>query len=364
MLKGIHKVSIIQILMVIQLMISGCTVGDLEINTYQKIINTSEVAKEVTQTQETSEQAQGVEDSESVVKNDATLTNENDDSLLVQLINQNKATQLLNNQNQLVMNFESYDFDYKDALDQQGNPTKLAENVDYSLTCTSWLDNDKFKFERVITKYQDNTQRNPSNLYFEADLKNEIAISYEYRLDSTGNITDIKTGVYLGDYYEYLLNLYQQQILDETFMINSDSISEIQNGLYEVKAFSDSGRTYVVQYDKDNLIKSIKAEQGLGQFSQIYTYNIVPNVNNQQSVLQSIDASDTDLQKIVCKINYKDSVYDVTAYSQCKMFISCEDDSKIQADSSVILVDSNEQTSEIPNNLDFYVNAPMNFEIN
>ena len=261
------------------------------------------------------------------------------------------------------MKFDSYDFDYQTNLDSAGRPTKLNDTADYSLVCTSWLDGNTFKFERVLTKYQDIDSRNPSNLYFEADLENKRAVSYEYRLNKSGEITDIITGIYLGDYFETALNLYQQQILNESFSL-------IDANTYEISLVSESGRLYDIQLNSDKTFKNIKADQGINQdiqgqrqYSQVYSFYIEDNSKDSQNVLQFIDSSNTDLQKVICNIKYENCDFDVSVYSNYKMFIAYENNSIAIQNLPVKLIDSGEETYKIPNNLDFYVNAPINFEL-
>ena len=234
---------------------------------------------------------------------------------------------------------------------------------DYSLVCTSWLDGNTFKFERILTKYQDIASRNPSNLYFEADLENKRAVSYEYRLNKSGEITDIITGIYLGDYFKTALNLYQQQILNESFSL-------IDVNTYGISLISESGRLYDIQLNSDKTLKNIKADQGInqdiqgqGQYSQVYSFYIEDNSKDSQNVLQFIDSSNTDLQKVMCNIKYENCDFDVSVYSNYKMFIAYENNSIAIQNLPVKLIDSGEETYRIPNNLDFYVNAPINFEL-
>lgn len=332
--------------------LQGCT-NSSDINTYEKLLETQSISCETSsmdcQTNETQESTNATIDENS--------------QLLSEILNKNNSLNLLNEQNQLVMKFDSYDFDYQTNLDSAGRPTKLNDTADYSLVCTSWLDGNTFKFERVLTKYQDIDSRNPSNFYFEADLENKRAVSYEYRLNKSGEITDIITGIYLGDYFETALNLYQQQILNKNFSL-------IDANTHEMHLISEYGRLYDIQLNSEKTFKSIKADQGINQdiqgqkqYSQVYSFYIEDNSKDSQNVLQFIDSSNTDLQKVICNIKYENCDFDVSVYSNYKMFIAYENNSIAIQSLPVKLIDSGEETYKIPNNLDFYVNAPINFEL-
>lgn len=351
-MRKLNKLQITLINLSLSIALQGCT-NSSDVNTYEKLLETQSISCETSstdcQTNETQESA------------NATIDENN--QLLSEILNKNNSLNLLNEQNQLVMKFDSYDFDYQTNLDGAGRPTKLNDTVDYSLVCTSWLDGNTFKFERILTKYQDIDSRNPSNLYFEADLENKRAVSYEYRLNKSGEITDIITGIYLGDYFETALNLYQQQILNESFSLIDANTSEI-------RLVSESGRLYDVQLNSDKTFKNIKADQGINQdiqgqrqYSQVYSFYIEDNSKDSQNVLQFIDSSNTDLQKVICNIKYENCDFDVSVYSNYKMFIAYENNSIAIQSLPVKLIDSGEETYKIPNNLDFYVDAPINFEL-
>lgn len=358
-MRKLNKLQIALISLSLSIALQSCT-NSSDVNTYEKLLETQSISCETSsmdcQPNETQESANATIDENSQ------LLNENS-QLLNEILNKNNSLNLLNEQNQLVMKFDSYDFDYQTNLDSAGRPTKLSDTADYSLVCTSWLDGNTFKFERVLTKYQDIDSRNPSNLYFEADLENKRAVSYEYRLNKSGEITDIITGIYLEDYFEDALNLYQQQILNKNFSLIDDNTSEIS-------LVSESGRLYDVQLNSDKTFKSIKADQGISQniqgqrqYSQVYSFYIEDNSKDSQNVLQFIDSSNTDLQKVICNIKYENCDFDVSVYSNYKMFIAYENNSIAMQNLPVKLIDSGEETYKIPNNLDFYVNAPINFEL-
>lgn len=351
-MKKLNKLQIALISLSLSIALQGCT-NSSDVNTYEKLLETQSISCETSsvdcQTSETQESANATIDENS--------------QLLSEILNKNNSLNLLNGQNQLVMKFDSYDFDYQTNLDSAGRPTKLNDTADYSLVCTSWLDGNTFKFERILTKYQDIASRNPSNLYFEADLENKRAVSYEYRLNKSGEITDIITGIYLGDYFKTALNLYQQQILNESFSL-------IDVNTYGISLISESGRLYDIQLNSDKTLKNIKADQGInqdiqgqGQYSQVYSFYIEDNSKDSQNVLQFIDSSNTDLQKVICNIKYENCDFDVSVYSNYKMFIAYENNSIAVQNLPVKLIDSGEETYKIPNNLDFYVNAPINFEL-
>lgn len=351
-MRKLNKLQIALISLSLSIALQSCT-NSSDVNTYEKLLETQSISCNTSsmdcQTNETQESANANIDENS--------------QLLSEILNKNNSLNLLNEQNQLVMKFDSYDFDYQTNLDSAGRPTKLNDTADYSLVCTSWFDGNTFKFERVLTKYQDIDSRNPSNLYFEADLENKRAVSYEYRLNKSGEITDIITGIYLGDYFETALNLYQQQILNESFSLIDANTSE-------VRLVSESGRLYDVQLNSDKTFKNIKADQGINQdiygqrqYSQVYSFYIEDNSKDSQDVLQFIDSSNTDLQKVICNIKYENCDFDVSVYSNYKMFIAYENDSIAIQSLPVKLIDSGEETYKIPNNLDFYVNAPINFEL-
>lgn len=351
-MRKLNKLQIALISLSLSIALQGCT-NSSDVNTYEKLLETQSISCETSsvdcQTSETQESANATIDENS--------------QLLSEILNKNNSLNLLNGQNQLVMKFDSYDFDYQTNLDSAGRPTKLNDTADYSLVCTSWLDGNTFKFERILTKYQDIASRNPSNLYFEADLENKRAVSYEYRLNKSGEITDIITGIYLGDYFKTALNLYQQQILNESF-----SLSDVNT--YGISLISESGRLYDIQLNSDKTFKNIKADQGINQdiqgqrqYSQVYSFYIEDNSKDSQNVLQFIDSSNTDLQKVMCNIKYENCDFDVSVYSNYKMFIAYENNSIAIQSLPVKLIDSGEETYKIPNNLDFYVNAPINFEL-
>lgn len=351
-MRKLNKLQITLISLSLSIALQGCT-NSSDVNTYERLLETQSTSCETSsmdcQTNETQESANATIDENS--------------QLLSEILNKNNSLNLLNEQNQLVMKFDSYDFDYQTNLDSAGRPTKLNDTTDYSLVCTSWLDENTFKFERVLTKYQDIDSRNPSNLYFEADLENKRAVSYEYRLNKSGEITDIMTGIYLGDYFETALNLYQQQTLNKNF-----SLIDANN--YEISLVSESGRLYDIQLNSDKTFKNIKADQGISQdiqeqkqYSQVYSFYIEDNSKDSQNVLQFIDSSNTDLQKVLCNIKYENCDFDVSVYSNYKMFIAYENNSIAIQNLPVKLIDSGEETYKIPNNLDFYVNAPINFEL-
>lgn len=351
-MRKLNKLQITLIGLSLSIVLQGCT-NSSDVNTYEKLLDTQSVSCETSsidcETQETQENANDDIDENS--------------QLLSEILSKNNSLNLLNEQNQLVMKFDSYDFDYQTDLDSAGRPTKLNDTVDYSLICTSWLDGNTFKFERILTKYQDIDSRNPSNLYFEADLENKRAVSYEYKLNKSGEITDIITGIYLGDYFETALNLYQQQILNENFsLVDADT--------YELNLVSESGRLYNIQLNSDKTFQSIKADQGISQdiqeqkqYSQVYSFYIENNSKDSQDVLQFIDSSNTDLQKVICNIKYENCDFDVSVYNNYKMFIAYKNNQKAIQNLPVKLIDSGEETYKIPNNLDFYVNAPINFEL-
>lgn len=350
-MRKLNKFQITLISLSLSIALQGCT-NRSDVNTYEKLLETQSISCDTysmdCQTNETQESANATVDENS--------------QLLSEILNKNNSLNLLNEQNQLVMKFDSYDFDYQTNLDSAGRPTKLNDTTDYSLVCTSWLDGNTFKFERVLTKYQDIDSRNPSNLYFEANLENNRAVSYEYRLNKSGEITDIITGIYLGDYFETALNLYQQ-ILNERFSL-------IDVNTYEMRLVSESGRLYDIQLNSDKTFKNIKADQGINQdiqgqkqYSQAYSFYIEDNSKDSQNVLQFIDSSNTDLQKVICNIKYENCDFDVSVYSNYKMFIVYENNSIAIQSLPVKLIDSGEETYKIPNNLDFYVNAPINFEL-
>lgn len=351
-MRKLNKLQITLIGLSLSIALQGCTNSN-DVNTYEKLLETQSISCETSsmdcQTNETQESENATIDENS--------------QLLSEILNKNNSLNLLNEQNQLVMKFDSYDFDYQTNLDSAGRPTKLNDIADYSLVCTSWLDGNTFKFERVLTKYQDIDSRNPSNLYFEADLENKRAVSYEYKLNKSGEITDIITGVYLGDYFETALDLYQQQILNENFSL-------ADTDTYEMSLVSESGRLYNVQLNSDKIFKSIKVDQGINQdiqgqkqYSQVYSFYIEDNSKDSQNVLQFIDSSNTDLQKVICNIKYENCDFDVSVYNNYKMFIAYENNSIAIQNLPVKLIDSGEETYKIPNNLDFYVNAPINFEL-
>lgn len=351
-MRKLNKLQIALISLSLSIALQGCT-NSSDVNTYEKLLETQSISCETSsmdcQTSETQESANATIDENS--------------QLLSEILNKNNSLNLLNEQNQLVMKFDSYDFDYQTNLDSAGRPTKLNDTADYSLVCTGWLDGNTFKFERVLTKYQDVDSRNPSNLYFEADLENKRAVSYEYRLDKSGEITDIITGIYLGDYFKTALNLYQQQILNESFSL-------IDVNTYGISLISESGRLYDIQLNSDKTFKNIKADQGINQdiqgqkqYSQVYSFYIEDNSKDSQNVLQFIDSSNTDLQKVICNIKYENCDFDVSVYSNYKMFIAYENNSIAIQNLPVKLIDSGDETYKIPNNLDFYVNAPINFEL-
>lgn len=351
-MRKLNKLQIALISLSLSIVLQGCT-NSSDVNTYEKLLETQSISCETSsmdcQTNETQESANATVDENS--------------QLLSEILNKNNSLNLLTGQNQLVMKFDSYDFDYQTNLDSAGRPTKLNDTADYSLVCTSWLDGNTFKFERVLTKYQDIDSRNPSNLYFEADLENKRAVSYEYKLNKSGEITDIITGIYLGDYFKTALNLYQQQILNESFSL-------IEANTCEINLVSESGRLYDIQLNSDKIFKSIKADQGINQdiqgqrqYSQVYSFYIEDNSKDSQNVLQFIDSSNTDLQKVICNIKYENCDFDVSVYSNYKMFIAYENNSIAIQSLPVKLIDSGEETYKIPNNLDFYVNAPINFEL-
>lgn len=351
-MRKLNKLQIALISLSLSIALQGCT-NSSDVNTYEKLLETQSISCDASsidcQTNETQESANATIDENS--------------QLLSEILNKNNSLSLLNEQNQLVMKFDSYDFDYQTNLDSVGRPTKLNDTADYSLVCTSCLDGNTFKFERVLTKYQDIDSRNPSNLYFEADLENKRAVSYEYRLNKSGEITDIITGIYLGDYFETSLNLYQQQILNESFSL-------IDANTHEMQLVSESGRLYDIQLNSDKTFKSIKADQGINQdiqgqkqYSQVYSFYIEDNSKDSQNVLQFIDSSNTDLQKVICNIKYENCDFDVSVYSNYKMFIAYENNSIAIQSLPVKLIDSGDETYKIPNNLDFYVNAPINFEL-
>ena len=199
-MRKLNKLQIALISLSLSIALQGCT-NSSDVNTYEKILETQSISCETSSIDCQTDETQG----------SANATIDENSQLLSEILNKNNSLNLLNEQNQLVMKFDSYDFDYQTNLDSDGRPTKLNDTADYSLVCTSWFDGNTFKFERILTKYQDIDSRNPSNLYFEADLENKRAVSYEYRLNKSGEITDIITGIYLGDYFETALNLYQQQ---------------------------------------------------------------------------------------------------------------------------------------------------------
>lgn len=344
-MRKLNKLQITLIGLSLSVALQGCT-NSSDVNTYEKLLETQSISCETNENQESANAA--------IDKNS---------QLLSEILNKNNSLNLLNEQNQLVMKFDSYDFDYQTNLDSAGRPTKLNDTADYSLVCTSWLDGNTFKFERILTKYQDIDSRNPSNLYFEADLENKRAVSYEYRLNKSGEITDIITGVYIGDYFETALNLYQQQILNKNFSL-------ADTDTYEMSLVSESGRLYNVQLNSDKTFKSIKVDQGISQdiqgqkqYSQVYSFYIEDNSKDSQNVLQFIDSSNTDLQKVICNIKYENCDFDVSVYSNYKMFVAYENNSIAIQNLPVKLIDSGEETYKIPNNLDFYVNAPINFEL-
>lgn len=344
-MRKLNKLQITLIGLSLSIALQGCK-NSSDVNTYEKLLETQSISCETNETQESANAA--------IDKNS---------QLLSEILNKNNSLNLLNEQNQLVMKFDSYDFDYQTNLDSAGRPTKLNDTADYSLVCTSWLDGNTFKFERILTKYQDIDSRNPSNLYFEADLENKRAVSYEYRLNKSGEITDIITGVYLGDYFETALDLYQQQILNKNFSL-------ADTDTYEMSLVSESGRLYNVQLNSDKTFKSIKVDQGISQdiqgqkqYSQVYSFYIEDNSKDSQNVLQFIDSSNTDLQKVICNIKYENCDFDVSVYSNYKMFVAYENNSIAIQNLPVKLIDSGEETYKIPNNLDFYVNAPINFEL-
>lgn len=351
-MRKLNKLQITLISLSLSIVLQGCA-NSSDVNTYEKLLDTQSVSCETysidCETQETQENANDDIDENS--------------QLLSEILSKNNSLNLLNEQNQLVMKFDSYDFDYQTDLDSAGRPTKLNDTVDYSLICTSWLDGNTFKFERILTKYQDIDSRNPSNLYFEADLENKRAVSYEYKLNKSGEITDIITGIYLGDYFETALNLYQQQIINENFsLVDADT--------YELSLVSESGRLYNIQLNSDKTFQSIKADQGISQdiqeqkqYSQVYSFYIENNSKDSQNVLQFIDSSNTDLQKVICNIKYENCDFDVSVYNNYKMFIAYKNNQKAVQNLPVKLIDSGEETYKIPNNLDFYVNAPINFEL-
>lgn len=351
-MRKLNKLRIALISLSLSIALQGCT-NSSDVNTYEKLLETQSISCETSsmdcQTNETQESANATIDENS--------------QLLSEILNKNNSLNLLNEQNQLVMKFDSYDFDYQTNLDSAGRPTKLNATADYSLVCTSWLNGNTFKFERILTKYQDIDSRNPSNLYFEADLENKRAVSYEYRLNKSGEITDIITGIYLGDYFESALNLYQQQILNESFSLIDANTSEIS-------LVSESGRLYDIQLNSDKTFNNIKADQGINQdiqgqrqYSQVYSFYTENNSKDSQNVLQFIDSSNTDLQKVICNIKYENCDFDVSVYSNYKMFIAYENNSIAVQNLPVKLIDSGEEIYKIPNNLDFYVNAPINFEL-
>lgn len=351
-MRKLNKLQITLIGLSLSIALQGCTNSN-NINTYEKLLETQSISCDTSsmdcQTNETQESENATIDENS--------------QLLSEILNKNNSLNLLNEQNQLVTKFDSYDFDYQTNLDSAGRPTKLNDIADYSLVCTSWLDGNTFKFERVLTKYQDIDSRNPSNLYFEADLENKRAVSYEYKLNKSGEITDIITGIYLGDYFETALDLYQQQILNENFsLIDADT--------YKISLVSESGRLYDIQLNGDKTFNSIKVDQGINQdiqgqkqYSQVYSFYIEDNSKDSQNVLQFIDSSNTDLQKVICNIKYENCDFDVSVYNNYKMFIAYENNSIAIQNLPVKLIDSGEETYKIPNNLDFYVNAPINFEL-
>ena len=351
-MRKLNKLQITLISLSLSIVLQGCT-NSSDVNTYEKLLETQSISCEISsmdcETNETQESANATIDENS--------------QLLSEILNKNNSLNLLNEQNQLVMKFDSYDFDYQTNLDSAGRPTKLSDTADYSLVCTSWLDGNTFKFERILTKYQDIDSRNPSNLYFEADLENKRAVSYEYRLNKSGEITDIITGIYLGDYFETDLNLYQQQVIDESFSL-------IDANAQEISLVSESGRLYDIQLNSDKTFKNIKADQGINQdiqgqrqYSQVYSFYIEDNSKDSQNVLQLIDSSNTDLQKVICNIKYENCDFDVNVHSNYKMFIAYENNSIAIQNLPVKLIDSGEETYKIPNNLDFYVNAPIKFEL-
>lgn len=351
-MRKLNKLQIALISLSLSIALQGCT-DSSDINTYEKLLETQSISCDTSsmdcQTNETQESTNATIDENS--------------QLLSEILNINNSLNLLNEQNQLVMKFDSYDFDYQTNLDSAGRPTKINDIADYSLVCTSWLDGNTFKFERVLTKYQDIDSRNPSNLYFEADLENKRAVSYEYRLNKSGEIIDIITGIYLGDYFETALNLYQQQILNKDF-----SLIDATN--YEISLVSESGRLYNIQLNSDKTFKNIKADQGINQdiqgqrqYSQVYSFYIEDNSKDSQNVLQFMDSSNTDLQKVICNIKYENCDFDVSVYSDYKMFIAYKNNSIAIQSLPVKLIDSGEETYKITNNLDFYVNAPINFEL-
>ena len=351
-MRKLNKLQIALISLSLSIALQSCT-NSSDVNTYEKLL----------ETQSTSCEASSIDCQTNETQESTNATTDENSQLLSEILNKNNSLNLLNEQNQLVMKFDSYGFDYQTNLDNAGRPTKLNDAADYSLMCTSWLDGNTFKFERVLTKYQDIDSRNPSNLYFEADLENKRAVSYEYKLNKSGEITDIITGIYLGDYFETALNLYQQQILNESFSL-------IDANTYEISLVSESGRLYNVQLNSDKTFNSIKADQGISQdiqgqrqYSQVYSFYIEDNSKNSQNVLQFIDSSNTDLQKVICNIKYENCDFDVNVYSNYKMFIAYENNSIAIQSLLVKLIDSGEETYKIPNNLDFYVNAPINFEL-
>lgn len=351
-MRKLNKLQIALISLSLSVALQGCT-NSSDVNTYEKLLETQSISCETSSTNCQTNETQG----------SANATVDENSQLLSEILNKNNSLNLLNEQNQLVMKFDSYDFDYQANLDSAGRPTKLNDTADYSLVCTSWMDGNTFKFERVLTKYQDIDSRNPSNLYFEADLENKRAVSYEYRLNKSGEITDIITGIYLGDYFETALNLYQQQILNKNF-----SLIDANN--YEISLVSESGRLYDIQLNSDKTFKNIKADQGINQdiqgqrqYSQVYSFYIEDNSKDSQNVLQFMDSSNTDLQKVICNIKYENCDFDVSVYSDYKMFIAYKNNSIAIQSLPVKLIDSGEETYKIPNNLDFYVNAPINFEL-